>query len=88
MEKKGHAAQGRTEIHTRYWRGSQQNIDHIENIGVYGGVTLQELVRNMGVRRGMDLSISGYGQVVDSHRLGKDLGVFMKRREIPWLGEN
>jgi len=37
----GHAAQGRTEMHTRYWRGSWQNTDHIEDICVYGRVTPQ-----------------------------------------------
>jgi len=41
MEKKGHAARGRTEMHTRYWRGSHQNIYHIEDIGIYGIVSQQ-----------------------------------------------
>jgi len=41
IEKKGHAAQGRREMYNCYWSGSQQNKEHIEDIGIYERVTLQ-----------------------------------------------
>jgi hypothetical protein len=41
METKGHVALGRTEMHNPYWRGSHQDINHREDIGIYGRVSQQ-----------------------------------------------
>ena len=56
-------------MHTEFWLGELRKRDHLKDLGIDGNLILKCSV--MG-RHGLDLSASGYGQVVGACECGNE----------------